>query len=227
VHSGSFDYVFANGTGDASILSGGTQTVLGTTTSAIVDAGTQVVEPGGVASATALSGGFEDILAGGLATSTTITGSGYQYAFSGGIASGTVLSGGTFELASGASIGGGAIAFSGGGMLMLDDAVGFGGLVAGFGGGALLDLGNVPFVASGSSATTLTWMQLTSGATASGSLMVGDGTSATTANITLLGAYMAGNFAIQSDGRGGTLVIDPPLAATDPGPFALVAAHQA
>jgi hypothetical protein len=93
---------------------------------------------------------------------------------------------------------------------MLDDAIGFGGLVAGFGGAALLDLGNVPFVASGSSATTAIWTQLTSGATASGSLMVGDGTLATTANITLLGTYLAGSFAVQGDGRGGTLVIDPP-----------------
>jgi hypothetical protein len=60
-----------------------------------------------------------------------------------------------------------------------------------------------------------------------GQLTVTDGTPSTTANITLLGNYMTANFNVQPDGLGGTLVIDPPVAMTDPGPFALAAAHQA
>ena len=51
-------------------------------------------------------------------------------------------------------------------------------------------------------------MQLTSGSTGSGTLTVTDGTPATTANITLLGQYAASNFNIQTDGHGGTLVLD-------------------
>jgi hypothetical protein len=49
----------------------------------------------------------------------------------------------------------------------------------------------------------------------------GNGTPATTANITLLGQYAAGNFHIQNDGAGGTVVIDPPVPASDQNQLAL------
>jgi hypothetical protein len=47
------------------------------------------------------------------------------------------------------------------------------------------------------------------------------------ANITLLGQYVTGNFHIQSDGAGGTLVTDPPVSApTDQNPIALLHAQH-
>jgi autotransporter passenger strand-loop-strand repeat protein len=191
-----------------------------------------VVEAGGVASATLLSGGIEDVTGGALASGTIIRG-GYDYVASGGTARGTILSGGFFEVASGAVVSGsGAVTFSSGGTLRLDDSIHFGGLVASFSVPDVMDLADIPFVSSGGSggATTVTWTQLTSGVTASGSLLVAQGTHS--ANLTLLGQYVQGNFHILGDGGGGTLVTDPPLAAksdpvlpamTDPGPFALVA----
>jgi hypothetical protein len=60
----------------------------------------------------------------------------------------------------------------------------------------------------------------------SGTLTVTDG-GAATANIALLGTYVAGQFHITSDGHGGTLVTDPPVAApTDQNPLTLVNAHH-
>jgi hypothetical protein len=47
----------------------------------------------------------------------------------------------------------------------------------------------------------------------SGTLTVGNGTAATTANITLIGQFMARQFHIVSDGAGGTTVMDPPVSA--------------
>jgi hypothetical protein len=41
---------------------------------------------------------------------------------------------------------------------------------------------------------------------------VSDGTH--TANVALLGQYMAASFATASDGHGGTLVTDPPVVAS-------------
>jgi hypothetical protein len=48
----------------------------------------------------------------------------------------------------------------------------------------------------------------------SGTPTVGNRTPATT-DITLLGNYIAGNFHIQSDGAGGTLVTDPQVSASN------------
>jgi autotransporter passenger strand-loop-strand repeat protein len=228
--SGGTSYVIAGGTALAPKLVAGEENVFGTAISAAISAvigsGTQVVEAGGVTSATLLSGGIVDVFAGGLASGTTIRG-GLEYVFAGGTASGTILSGGEFEVASGAVVSGsGAVTFSSGGILRLDDSVHFGGLVAGFGAPEVMDLADIPFVSSGGSggATTVTWNQTTSGASGSGSLVVAQGTHS--ANLTLLGNYVQGNFNIQSDGAGGTFVTDPPVAPTDPGPFALVPPHQ-
>jgi autotransporter passenger strand-loop-strand repeat protein len=199
--------------------------VFGTATSAAITSGTQHVEAGGTAAATILSGGIEDVLAGGVATGTIMR-AGYAYVAAGGTASGTVLSGGFFEVASGAVVtGSGAVTFVSGGTLRLDDSIHFGGLVAGFGVPEVMQLPDVPFVSGGSAATTVASTQLTSGATASGSLVVAQGTHS--ANLALLGQYVQQNFHILGDGVGGTLVTDPPVTApTDPGPFALVAPHQ-
>ena len=115
-----------------------------------------------------------------------------------------VVSGGTVS---------GTVTFSGGGELVLQDSVQFGGLVAGFGVPDSLDLLDIPYVASGASATTSGWVQLTSGANASGTLTVSEG--GHVANITLLGQYVTSNFVISSGGATGTMVTDPPLMPTD------------
>jgi hypothetical protein len=124
------------------------------------------------------------------------------------------------EVASGGSIGSGTVTFSSGGMLRLDDSVHFSsaGLVAGFGVPDMLDLRDIAFI---SGTTTVNFVEAPSNT--SGTLTVGNGTSATTANITLLGHYMMSQFNIASDGAGGTLVTDPPVsAATDANPVALL-----
>jgi autotransporter passenger strand-loop-strand repeat protein len=221
INSGGTGYVMAGGSASGTTLAGGGDIVYGTDTSATISAGTQVVEGGGIATGTILSGGIEDVLASGVASGTTIRGTGYGYVFSGGTASGTTISAGTLELASGGSAN--LVTFSGGGSLLLDDAVHFGGLVAGFAQPDRLDLQNIAYVSTGSSATQLSWTQLTSGASASGTLTVSQG--GQSANLTLLGAYVAANFHMQSDGVSGTLVTDPPVMATDSGPFTLVAHH--
>jgi hypothetical protein len=58
------------------------------------------------------------------------------------------------------------------------------------------------------------WSQTASGANASGTLTVSGG--GHVAHIALLGQYVQGNFHSASDGMGGTLITDPPVAATDP-----------
>jgi autotransporter passenger strand-loop-strand repeat protein len=137
---------------------------------------------------------------------------GVEIVVSGGTASGTTINGGLMEVQGGGSVGSSTITFSGGGTLQLDDSVHFSsGLVAGFGLPDMLDLRDIAFI---SGTTSVHWQQLTSGSAAGGTLTVGDGSPATTANITLLGQYAAGNFNIQNDGAGGTLVTDPPISTT-------------
>ena len=64
-----------------------------------------------------------------------------------------------------------------------------------------IDLAGVAF----GSGTTLGY----SGNTLSGTLTVSDGTH--TAKLALLGQYVVGNFTMESDGHGGTLINDPPV----------------
>ena len=46
------------------------------------------------------------------------------------------------------------------------------------------------------------------------------------AALTVLGQYSTQSFNVRNDGRGGTLVTDPPaVAPTDDGPFVLVTPH--
>ncbi len=47
-----------------------------------------------------------------------------------------------------------------------------------------------------------------------------------TADITLLGQYVAGNFSITSDGHGGTLVTDPPVTTEQSPMVAAVSSTQ-
>lgn len=98
------------------------------------------------------------------------------------------------------------VAFSGTtGTLKLDDAVHFTGHVAGLQGSDALDLVDVNYGAK----TTASFMGNSSG----GTLTVSDGTN--TAHISLVGDYLKSGWTLSSDGHGGTVVVDPPLSATD------------
>jgi autotransporter passenger strand-loop-strand repeat protein len=208
---------------------GGGQQYLGSGGTAI---GTQIMSQGAeVVHGTDLGGtisGTQYVF--GSASGTVVDAGGYQLVSSGGTISGASISGGGIELTSGASDGAAPITFTGAGELILDASTSFSGTVAGFGSGSLndhIDLADIGYVGSGSpGATTLGWTQLTSGANASGMLSVsGDGQSA---NITLFGQYIVGNFTASADGHGGTLVTDPPVAtASDANPTPLLALGHA
>jgi autotransporter passenger strand-loop-strand repeat protein len=116
-----------------------------------------------------------------------------------------MLSGGTLEVASGGTASG--VVFSSGGILQLDASSHLSGTISGFHLGEEIDLRGLAF---SSSSSTLTWKQTTSGANASGTLTVKEGTSSTT--LTLAGSYTVSNFSATSDSHGGTLITDPPIA---------------
>ena len=90
------------------------------------------------------------------------------------------------------------------GTLQLDQSQGFTGTVAGFGGQDQLDLGDIAFGAN----STIGYAA--NADNSGGTLTVSDGVN--TANIALLGQYMASSFATTSDGHGGTMITDPVLA---------------
>ncbi len=91
------------------------------------------------------------------------------------------------------------------GSLKLDSSTQFHGTIAGFGRQDEIDLSDIVFASS----PTLGFTENNAGT--AGTLTVSDGTH--TANLTLLGNYMAASFAKASDGHGGTLVLDPPLSS--------------
>jgi hypothetical protein len=86
------------------------------------------------------------------------------------------------------------------GTLKLDNSASFAGTVAGMAGSDRLDLADINFATIGTPSF--------SGTSTGGVLTVTDGSH--TANIALLGNYMAATFAVSSDGHGGTFVVDPP-----------------
>jgi len=89
-------------------------------------------------------------------------------------------------------------------MLKIDHAADFRGAVAGFDGSDVLDLADVAFGKN----TTLGYAANSSNT--GGTLTVSDGTH--TADISLLGQYMAGSFVMSADGFGGTQIQNPPAA---------------
>jgi len=128
---------------------------------------------------------------------------GSEVVSSGGTLSGATLSGGLLEIQSGGTAGTSTIGFGTlGGTLELDDSQHFNGVISGFGVPGGIDLTDISY----GSGTTVGY----SGDISSGTLTVSDGLH--TATLHLLGQYIAANFAIQSDGNGGTLVTDPPVA---------------
>jgi hypothetical protein len=113
-----------------------------------------------------------------------------------------VAQGATAELAG--PYAGSAIFAGNAGTLQLDNSAGFSGTVAGMTGQDTLDLRDISFA----SIQTPSFHNATS---AGGTLTVSDGSH--TANIALLGNYLASTFVASSDGHGGTNIIDPPASA--------------
>jgi hypothetical protein len=100
------------------------------------------------------------------------------------------------------------------GTLSLDNSSSFSGQISGFGGGDQIDLADIFFGAS----TTLAYSA--QGNDLGTTLTVSDGTD--TANLVLFGQYLSSDFALSSDGHGGTLITDPlppaPTVASGIGP---------
>jgi autotransporter passenger strand-loop-strand repeat protein len=145
-------------------------------------------------------------LGGGRASGTVISSGGYELVSSGGSAIATVISGGTLEVASGGSASG--VVFSSGGMLQVDSGGHVSGTISGFHLGDEIDLRGLAY---NSGSSTASWTQKTSGANASGTLTIKEGTQ--TQSFTLIGTYTTSNFSATSDGHGGTLITDPPVVS--------------
>jgi hypothetical protein len=109
----------------------------------------------------------------------------------------TVQAGETLEVASPFS---GSVAFAGDtGTLKLDNSASFSGTVAGMTGQDTLDLADID--------PTKVQQPTFNGDSSGGTLNVTDGTHS--ANIVLIGNYLASTFVPTSDGHGGTALIDP------------------
>jgi hypothetical protein len=93
-------------------------------------------------------------------------------------------------------------------MLQVDSGGHVSGTISGFHLGDEIDLRGLAY-SSGSS--TVSWTQKTSGANASGTLTIKEGTQ--TQSFTLIGTYTTSNFSATSDGHGGTLITDPPVVS--------------
>ena len=115
----------------------------------------------------------------------------------------TIADGATVELSSAYT---GAVLFAGStGTLQLDNSSSFAGTVAGLADQDTLDLRDINFA----SVHTPTY----SGNSSGGTLAVTDGTHS--ANIALLGNYLASSFVTSSDGHGGTNIVDPVLSSAN------------
>jgi hypothetical protein len=96
-----------------------------------------------------------------------------------------------------------AVTFAGSsGTLQLDQSASYAGTVSSFGGQDQFDLSDIAFAAN----TTLGYSANNNNS--GGALTVSDGIN--TANIAMLGQYMASMFVTASDGHGGTLITEPP-----------------
>ncbi len=215
IASGGTDIVEAGGVTNGTVISsGGVLINYGTALGARLSGGLDYLQVGATESNTTIAGGGIDVVeAGAIANGAVVSSGGYEYVEAGGTASGVTISGGTVDVISG-GVFSGTVIFSSSGELILSVSQNFHGLVAGFSGTSVeMDLLDIPYVASGgtAAATTVTWNQIVSGSSGSGTLTVSGG--GHVANITLIGQYATGNFSISSDGNGGTLVTDPPITA--------------
>ncbi|WP_456619830.1 MULTISPECIES: beta strand repeat-containing protein [unclassified Bradyrhizobium] len=237
IHGGN-QVVFAGGTATGTTMDGGSQEVYGAVVTQTTIGNGAIQHLHGSAVTTILnSGGAQNVYADGTATGTTVNAGGVQVDWgvagativNGGVqyvygsAAGTTVLAGTQYVQSGGSaddttIGSGALAFvhSGGAMddvifagpnasLVLAQASALTGSISGWQDHDSIDLGDILF---GDGVTSFAYAQ-NSGNTG-GTLTVSDGTH--TASLSLLGQYSAADFALSSDGHGGTLISDPGAA---------------
>lgn len=87
--------------------------------------------------------------------------------------------------------------------LLLTNSQTFSGNISGFTGTDSIDLGDISFAANTTTAT------YTANSNLGGTLVITDGTHTT--DLSIVGTYAQASFSIQSDGHGGTLVLDPPV----------------
>jgi hypothetical protein len=168
----------------------------------VIDTGGNVVANSGTLEATG-SGGL--VVAGAVANSGTLWADGGNLTVEGaaGGSGGAKISGSAtleFGAASAANVDFAAGAL---GMLKLDQSANFSGTVAGLAAGDAIDLADIAFGSNDTLAYTA------NAAGTGGTLTVSDGMH--TANLALLGNYMASSFVAARDGHGGTLITDPPL----------------
>jgi hypothetical protein len=90
--------------------------------------------------------------------------------------------------------------------LVLDHASDFSGFISGWQDGDHLDLSDIQF---GSGNTTLAYTA--NAGNSGGKLTVSDGSH--TVSLAMLGQYTAADFALASDGHGGTMISDPGVQA--------------
>jgi autotransporter passenger strand-loop-strand repeat protein len=198
------------------VANGGVDFVYGTASNTTVLAGgADYVGPGATLNG-ATVGGTLEVKSGGTAGGATVMSGGAETVDGSGTLAGATLAGGFIEIKSGGTAGTSEIDFAGGagGTLQLDDSQHFSGLISGFGVAGGIDLRDIAF---SSATTTLAY----SGTISSGTLTVTDSVLHHSASIQLLGQYAAGNFTLQTDNNGGTLVTDPPLA----GPTSVTSPH--
>lgn len=182
INAGSQQNVYADGTATGTTINaGGFQLDWGAASGTIVNGGVQYVY--GSATGTSVQAGTQHVQAGGTADDTTIGAGALAYVHAGGTIDDVIFAGPNAALA-------------------LDQASGFTGTISGWQDHDSIDLGDILFT---DGVTSLAYAQ--NGDNSGGTLTVSDGTH--TATLNLLGQYTAADFAISSDGHGGTLITDP------------------
>jgi autotransporter passenger strand-loop-strand repeat protein len=236
IHGGAQD-VYSGATAINTTMDGGSQNVYGTVVQTTIANGAVQYLHGSASATTVNAGSQQNVYADGFATGTTINAGGFQldwgsasativnggaqYVY--GSAAGTTVLAGVQHVQSGGSaddttIGAGALAYvhAGGTIddvvfaganaaLVLDQASGFTGTISGWQDHDSIALGDILF---SDGVTSLAYAQ--NGDNSGGTLTVSDGTH--TASLSLLGQYSAADFALSSDGHGGTLITDPAVA---------------
>jgi autotransporter passenger strand-loop-strand repeat protein len=184
VNSGGEQNVYAGATASGTTVNaGGIQIDWGNAVDATINGGTQFVI--GTASDTTIVSGVQHVQDGGVATNTTIGSGGTEYVHGGSTANGVTFAGPSAAL-------------------VLDHADSFTGAISGWQDGDSIDLGDIRFGAD----TTLAYVA--NEANTGGTLTVSDGSHV--ASLALLGQYTAADFALASDGLGGSLISDPGIA---------------
>jgi autotransporter passenger strand-loop-strand repeat protein len=233
IHGGEQN-VYSGGNAINTTMDGGSQAVYGSAIQTIIDNGAIQYLHGTASFTTVNAGSQQNVYADGFATGTTINAGGYQLDW--GAASGTVVNGGVQDVfgnaigttvlagaqhvqsggsADDTTIGAGALAYvhAGGTIddvvfagpaatLVLDQASSFTGTLSGWQDYDSIALGDILF---SDGVTSLSYAA--NGDNSGGTLTVSDGTQ--TATLSLLGQYSAADFALSSDGHGGTLISDP------------------